>query len=119
MKLTKDVTATRHPKHWGHPDADLKIDTQAIWYTDLFQQKFKTKAEFKYLVFDFSPRKNVKLVNVTVTNDSIRDLYGRKDELLHWVKTNNNNNDWEEIPSKWQCIYCPLKCFSRQYDFVG
>jgi hypothetical protein len=111
LKLTADVTATRHWAHWGHPDDAINV-TQAYFYTGLYEETTGYRPLFNYLVFDYSTKMNTKFLQVETFNEDLVALNVRKDNLLNWVDE-NNSFFWDEVPSEKECDRCPLKCFSR------
>lgn len=122
LKLTGNVDAVRHWAHWGHSADELDV-TQAVFYIDLWEQNYGYRPEFKYLVFDYSPKMGTDIVTVSATDDHINMLNERKEDMLYSydaLKANHGDNtdDWPTDPEKWECASCCLNCKDRVNKFI-
>lgn len=111
LKLTSNVEATRHPKNWGHPDRLIDI-TQSLFYVDIYERNFGVRPEFRYLVFDYSTKKGVKLIKVNPKNYDMEEIDLRKETAINTIN-NMSDDEFTYNPSKWQCISCSLNCKHR------
>lgn len=114
LKLTSDAVLTMHPKHWGHPDDMLDV-TQAEYYINMMHSKDGKLRKFYYLVFDYSPRKNVKFIEVSIdSEEGLKPIRNRIKKFREEIEVQDFS---EENPDKFECDSCPLKCSSRIADF--
>jgi hypothetical protein len=100
LKLTSDING-----YWA--ETQTMDHTQAITYSWLYEQNFGVKPVFRYWVFDYSPRKNIKFVDVEATEATFSEImrsYVVADTHLESLLA-----DYEEMPatpSPEQCSRC-------------
>lgn len=116
QKFTADAKAVRHPKHWGHKAEDLDV-TQAVWYADLWRENYGVLPdEFRYIIFDVTPSENIEMIRVVVDEDDIQNLNNRKENVIRKVEEFEKEG-YPERPAKYECMSCPLECWSRIEPF--
>jgi hypothetical protein len=112
LKLTSDVTATRHPKHWGHDVEDLDL-FQGKFYISNYKKQFNKEVPFRYWIFDYTKDENV----LKILLDPSKEVYEEVDDILSDAVSLINKYkkiDFEErVPSKDECETCPLSCSKR------
>lgn len=111
LKLTADVENTRGNYGWGNAE---QLDfTQQIHYHNLFVDVYDEEPETLLLVFDYSPRKGIKHIELQITDSKIEQVKERFTTAKE-VFSQYTNDDWEVYdPSESECADCPLKCKNR------
>lgn len=111
LKLTADADSTRTEYGWGNNPEDMDL-VQLVHYYDLYRKKFFIRPKVGILVFDYSPRMNIKFLDITITEDAVEEKNYR------FAKANNvmdlyNEKGWSRIPSLSECEKCPIDCPKR------
>lgn len=106
LKLTSDING-----YWGDPS---QIDhTQAITYSWLYEKNFGVWPSFRYWVFDYSTKKNVKIIDILVTDETLEKtlrLYTQYDKLFsHYAE----EEEFPTTPDPLQCSKCLVSCADR------
>jgi hypothetical protein len=103
LKLTANAESTFNKFSFNVDNLD---DTQAVSYVDLYKNIYGVDTIFDYLVFDYSPKLNRKLVTIEVSDSGINSLNKRKQNLKDFLL---NTKDFEKIPSEKECSSCPFE----------
>lgn len=108
LKLTQDI----QNGWWG----DLtKVDwIQQIHYRELFYKKHGYYPECYVLIFDTTPKKNVKLIKVNVSERAVQEVNSRFTEVEETVMEYSTMPEFPRIPEPGQCSKCLLECDVRQ-----
>lgn len=66
---------------------------------------------FMYFVFDYSPRKNVKIIRVSYDEMRRKELYQSVKVTKEIIQKHNRLDNWADtLPSKENCMYCACDC---------
>lgn len=108
LKLTQDI----QNGWWG----DLsKVDwLQQIHYRELFFKKFGYYPDCYVLIFDTSPKENVKLIKVNISDKAVREAEQRFREVEDIIEEYVTYPEFPRIPEPSQCAKCFLECDVRQ-----
>lgn len=107
LKLTKDLVTG----YWSRPsEVDL---IQIVHYRNLYYQNFSVIPECYFLIFDYTPKMNVKLLKVEVTQRAIDDYERRFDRAINLITEWDDMEEWPRIPEPSSCSKCPLQCDKR------
>lgn len=110
LKLTKDVTQTYGKFGWGNIE---HLDyLQQVHYHNVFKEVTGKDIRSILLVFDYSPNKGVKLIELDVTDAALDEAQIRF-EAVEEVVDHYNKHGWIHLPSLKECEGCPLKCDKR------
>lgn len=72
---------------------------------------------FMYWVFDYSPRKNVKIIRVSYDATKKAELYQSIRTSKEIIQKHNRLDNWSDVcPSKENCSYCACDCAFRFKD---
>lgn len=108
LKLTADLIGG----YWSTP---REMDhTQAITYSWLYYNEFGVWPTFRYWVFDYSPRKNIKLIDIEFSHETLERvlrLYSQADaHLMEYMA----QDEFPVAPVPEQCSRClAMDCPSR------
>lgn len=110
LKLTADITNTR-AYGWGNIyDVDF---TQQKHYHNLFKNLYNQDPDTLVLVFDYSPNKGIKQIEVAITDGALNEVRERFIAAKSVAKQ-YDLVDWQVYdPSEKECESCPLKCDMR------
>jgi len=112
LKLTQNLNSTFGDFCWGKPEEmDL---LQAYYYPYLFKQHFKEKLSknflppFGYVIFDYKPDPEYKLIMVEYDFDKEREI---KERLRYAVEQARRCilMDWAPEPDVDECEKCPVQ----------
>lgn len=107
LKLTSDISG-----YWS--ELDTMDHTQAVTYAWLYWVNFGIQPVFRYWVFDYSPRKNIKFVDVEIKDETFADVlrsYTVAD--IHLMSMWADSDELPAVASPEQCSRCRLDCPSR------
>lgn len=108
VKLTKDLTNTRSEYGWGNDLSTMDL-MQLVHYHSFMPPSTK----LGLLIFDYSPKKRVKFVEVQLSQDKIDEKENRFLQAKE-VKELYDKNGWIKLPSEKECDSCPLACGDRK-----
>jgi hypothetical protein len=106
MKLTGNLHSQFGDFSWALPAA--MDHTQAVMYTYLYKEVFGPKLPFYYLVFDYKPKPEYKVIKKLVEQTDLDILFADIEKTAEKIK-HYNKVGWEERPSFDVCKNCPLK----------
>lgn len=104
LKLTADLESER--SFWSNLEALDPL--QPSIYNYLWNAYNEPTDQFGYAVFDYSPKMNVAIIDVTVTDKAIEAALKRFKEAENTM--GEYGNEWPRIPSPNDCRYCKLDC---------
>ena len=111
LKFTADVEASFGDYSWGRDTSDIDWEQQVL-YQELYELKYGVRPKMYVLVFDASPRKGIKLFDLSISSaktEHVRDLYSQA-----WDEVNEyEEKGWPTSPSEKKCSTCPLECIMR------
>lgn len=111
LKLTADVDSTRSEYGWGHNWSDLDL-VQLVHYRDLYYEQTGVMPRVGLAVFDYSPRKGIKINELVIDQDAVKrkeDRFGAALSVIEQYK----QAGWTKCPSETECKNCPLICDKR------
>lgn len=108
IKLTQDL----QNGWWG----DLsKVDwIQQIHYRELFYKKRGYYPDCYVLIFDTTPKENVKLIKLNISDKAVKDVEHRFSEVEEMIEEYITLPEFPRIPEPSQCAKCHLECNVRQ-----
>lgn len=108
IKMTQDIQGG----YWS----DLtKVDwIQQIHYRELFFQNYGYYPDSYVLIFDSSPKKNVKLIKVLFSSKAEKQTEQRFVEVEETISEYQSLHEFPRIPEPSQCAKCHLECSVRQ-----
>lgn len=109
LKLTSDVTATRHPKNWGHPVEDLDL-FQSKFYISNFKKQFNEEVPFRYWVFDYSVEKRALKLLIEPNKELYEEVDDTISDVLNKINYYKKIHFEDRRPSADECSTCPLEC---------
>lgn len=110
LKFTADVDA-KGPFGWGRDTHEIDW-SQQILYQYLYEQKYGIKPKMYVLVFDASPRKNIRLFDLNIREDSVREMLWEYEDA--WYEVDKYMVEgFPAKPSESNCHECPLECEFR------
>ena len=111
-----DLKSTGNLKRGWWQDIDEVDKLQQYHYHDLYLKTFaipKGKRLRNLLaIFDYSPQKNVLILELDVTPELLADMDERF-KVGKEVVERYNSSSWSVDPSEKECSTCPLKCKFR------
>jgi len=112
LKLTADVGS-----EYSYWNSDTSIDlTQPTKYTRLFKRKYNEDCDFYYLVFDYSPRKNISIIKIHLKDGSFNELNKKEENIINFINSHKDIVDDESYynPSISECEKCKAICHLRK-----
>lgn len=108
-KLTKDISSDYGDYTWNNPE---RMDhTQAVFYTVGFEQVFKKKVNFYYVVMEYGPKKRWSVIRKRVTDQEKEELFHKTKRTYELAKkwfNEGRDTGVEAKPSFKECTRCPL-----------
>jgi hypothetical protein len=117
LKLTQDVTSTRHPKSWGHDVDELDLD-QSVLYAYNFYKNYNKIPKFEYWIFDYTTSKNRKKIVIPAQDSCKIEGYSIISKAVSKIKDYQKHNFNIKIPSTDDCKTCPLMCSERACEYI-
>lgn len=112
VKLTKDLTNTRTVYGWGNDMRTMDL-IQFPHYRDLYAQSMGDVPKMGVLIFDYSPEKRIKFVEIVCSQDKLDEKDARflgAQEVIDLYE----KRGWIKTPSERECDRCPLTCSQRK-----
>lgn len=112
IKLTKNIYNQYGDFCWAYP---FNMDhSQPFMYTKLWKENFGPEIPFFYLVFDYKPTPEFKVIRKQLTGlESLEfqeDIRKTHERIIHY-----NQHGWPEIPSFEECKGCPLSVNCKSF----
>ena len=111
IKLTKSLYSEFYqggygPWSWEFPQ---NMDfTQAYMYNYLFEEQFKVNAPFYYLVFDYKPESEYKIIHKRIERHHRMELMESIRKTIEKIEYHKSVG-WKYNPDYKNCSNCPLK----------
>lgn len=98
------------PRIWG--DLNEKDFIQLTHYRDLYEFNFGILPRVGIIVFDYSPRKEIKFIELQISKQKVDEKNLRFGAA--WDAINEyTKKGWTRIPNLEECSTCPLVCSKR------
>ena len=107
LKSTGDADNDYSEYGWGNDPKDMDL-LQQILYEELYFQNSGVKPKSKLLIADYSPRKKIKLLNLTITEEA-KELNLERFKFGSEVVEHYNTNGWSYKPSESECATCQVQ----------
>ena len=114
LKLTKDLTNNRTEYGWGNNPEDMDL-MQLVHYSELYIHNFNIVPKIGVLIFDYSPKKRVKFIELEISKNKILEKIERFNAAKEAVSLYGKLG-WSYLPSVKECGNCPLLCSSRKIE---
>jgi hypothetical protein len=111
LKFTADAENSFGDYAWGKDPSDINWDQQ-ILYRKLYKDTFGKYPKMYVLVFDASPRKNIKLFELNITDNATVTLIEKYEDAWYFVNKYKEEG-WPTYPSESNCSRCHLECSMR------
>ena len=98
------------PRIWG--DLYSKDFIQLVHYRDLYQHNFGIVPRVGIIVLDYSPRKELKFIELEISKQKVDEKNLRFDAAWAAIKEYGEKG-WTRSPSPGECESCPLVCDKR------
>lgn len=105
LKFTGDMT-----RNWG--DLFNKDFIQLTHYRDLYASTFNLVPSVGLLVMDFSPKKELKFIELSISKQKIYEKDSRFNAAREAIELYNQHG-WTKLPRQSECSSCPLQCDKR------
>lgn len=106
LKLNADLDSD-----WGYWSNPEELDLlQSPTYVKLYEENVLSCNEFSYIIFDYSPKMNVAIIDVTVTDEAIAAALKRFEEAEATMLEFDLLEEWPRVPNPVDCRYCRLDC---------
>jgi len=106
LKMTGSIYSQYGDFSWAFP---FNMDhTQAYMYNWLYKEKYGIDLPFYYLVFDYAPEMNLKVIRKRIEPINKAEFTESVRKAVEII-TFYNENGWNANPSYEKCKNCPLK----------
>jgi hypothetical protein len=109
LKLTSDMMS---PGGWWA--APQRMDhIQLTTYKDLYREKYGDDCETYYALFDYSPKKNIKILKINISEETLVNSLQRFDVVNESLVEYLLFDEYPATPSYYECARCKVSCGER------